>query len=454
MSQLRQEPHLASGSRTLADGGWVDLPWPYRPFARAEEGSPPRASLDRLHADRAIALAVTVLIGMRISIGFGATVGLLASVAILPIWAASALTIRSFRALAWLGAFSIASGFILTLAAPFSNSVAYRDVLVNSLQVFALVATTGGLVWSAMLLGAARMAVAFGVGAALGIPFNISTQENLWKFTYALAVGVCLLALVDQTRRLGVQLLVLIGLAGIGILSDSRSNSSFLLMAGILLVGQRLVIVGPTMTRSRRAFSVFALTLAAGLAMYQLVVGAILEGAFGELTQERTQAQIDQSGSLILGGRPEIAASLALISRNPLGLGSGTRASWADVVAAKQAMWEIGYNPENGYVQRYMFGQGVEVHSMLGDAWLRFGIAGAALACLIAVLVVSTLVRDFSRGAVTAVFAYISIRFIWDFLFSPLSSTVAVLPLTLALAVYSSAIPRVGLESATVAERS
>lgn len=444
MSQLRQGSGTSTIDPLSAGRAAIEQPWPFRQFPGLEAPGTRVTAGDRFRADAGVAMLVTCLIGTRVSINYGVTVGLLAGLAILPLWAARVLLLRPMRALTLIGVLSIGSGLILTALAPFGSSVVSSDMLTNSVLVLTLIANTGSLVWAAMMLGPAKMAVAFGLGTVLGIPFNVSDQANLWRFTYSLAISAFVLALVDQTRRLGLQLTVLAGLAAVGLLNDSRSNSSFLLMAGILLIGQRLVLVGPAISRRRRALSVLGLALAAGLVLYQMVVGAILEGAFGEATQQRTLAQIDQSGSLILGGRPEIAASIALIARHPFGLGSGARASWNDVAAAKQAMWDIGYDPENGYVQRYMFGQGVEVHSMLGDLWLRFGLVGAALVLFVAIIIIGALVRDFARGAITALFAYASIRFLWDLLFSPFASSLRLLPLVLATAVCSWAIPGMG----------
>ena len=42
-------------------------------------------------------------------------------------------------------------------------------------------------------------------------------------------------------------------------------------------------------------------------------------------------------------------------------------------------MSALNYDPNNGYVEQYLFGQGYEVHSVLGDLWIHFGVAGALL---------------------------------------------------------------------------
>src|SRR3712207_9122030 len=45
----------------------------------------------------------------------------------------------------------------------------------------------------------------------------------------------------------------------------------------------------------------------------------------------------------------------------------------------KAGMAQIGYQPNNGYVETYMFGGQFKLHSVIGDAWAYFGVAGILL---------------------------------------------------------------------------
>ena len=165
-----------------------------------------------------------------------------------------------------------------------------------------------------------------------------------------------------------------------------------------------------------------AIGLAAFVA-YNAVQTFILDGWLGAATQERSEAQIELSGSLIAGGRPEMGASSALLAFNPWGFGSGTIPTFSDVLVAKTGMRSLNYQPNNGYVENYMFGGGFEVHSLLGDFWLRFGIVGAVL--LVALVLTSLIgaARRLSAGTAAGLTMFLAIQVAWDALFSPLFFT-------------------------------
>jgi len=407
-------------------------------FAAQPLTAPRTATIGSDQLDRAVATLLTVLVGMRVQVNFEAPVALLAGLILLPVWAGCALRSRRYLGLVVLAGLAAASGLVLTIAAPTPTSTSTTILIVRTAMLAALAVNTGVLIWAAGLLGTTRLALTFGCGVILGIPFNLDTaQENAWRFTYSLAIAILAVAIADSIGRLWVQLTVLLTLAAIGLVNDSRSNSSFLILTAILLVGQRVFQRRSGIAAAQRRWVGIGLIIASGFALYQLVVGIILEGGFGEVTQQRTQAQIETSGLLILGGRPEIAASTALISRHPLGMGSGVIASGADINAAKESMWAIGYDPNNGYVERFMFGRGIEVHSLLGDLWIWFGLAGAALAALIVISVLNATLTAYTRATLSALLGYLSIRMIWDLLFSPASSALRFLPLTFCLAVCS-----------------
>ena len=71
-----------------------------------------------------------------------------------------------------------------------------------------------------------------------------------------------------------------------------------------------------------------------------------------------------------------MAATRALFVHDPLGFGLGIIPSLTDITVAKTGMSAINYQPDNGYVERYMFGTQFEVHSVTGDLWALFGIPG------------------------------------------------------------------------------
>lgn len=64
----------------------------------------------------------------------------------------------------------------------------------------------------------------------------------------------------------------------------------------------------------------------------------------------------------------------------PFGFDYGVSVGHSELQAAKSGMAALNYNPDNGYVERYMFGNNViELHSVLGDLWAASGLVGIAL---------------------------------------------------------------------------
>lgn len=378
------------------------------------------------------AIVGTVLIGARFDLAYGLTLGGVFALAVAPVWWRTLGRSRWSIALAVIVAACVASGYLLSLFHARDHSVVSSGLLTQSASLAQLVCVVGFLMWAFRTTSVANVAVAYGVGSVLGIPLNISGDPNLWRFTLSLPIAIFLLALVSVQDRTWVSVVALGGLAVVGLLNDSRSNSTFLLLTAVILIWQRIATTG---TRRTRGWGGIIVLVVIAALLANLLQAAILDGYFGEVTRARTEAQIEQSGNVVFGGRPEIAASVALISRYPFGLGSGVVANYSDVQAAMQSMLGIGYDPRNRYVQDFMFGQSAEVHSVTGDLWIRFGLAGLALAVLCAALYVVSIKAGYTHGCLTALFVYLVLRGFWDLLFSPAASAFEFMGMTLALAI-------------------
>ncbi|WP_091229833.1 hypothetical protein [Microbacterium sp. 3J1] len=386
----------------------------------------------RSPAAQAIALGVTALIAMRIDVQYTLTAGGAAALVLSPLWFGTAVRMPWARLLGILAIFAVASGAILTMVNSIDHTQLSYDLASRTVALLQLAAVVGFLVWAHRVTSLAKTSLAFAAGLAASIPLNISDDPNFWRFSLSVPLGVFVLALCSLTDRLTLTLAAIGGLAIIGLLNDSRSNSAFLLLTGVVLIWQRLSVTGSR--RSRGWGGVLSLAAAGGL-IAMLLQGAILEGYFGEVTQARTAEQIARGGSVVVGGRPEIAASVALITRYPWGLGSGIKATYDDIQAAKSSMAGIGYDPNNGYVERFMFGTGIEVHSVLGDFWIWYGLAGVAMIVAVLVLLVTAIKRGYVAGALTPLLVYLAIRAFWDIPFSPFDSALRLWPLTLSLAI-------------------
>ncbi len=377
-----------------------------------------------------LSVVLCVLLGSRVNaLPFTPLAGLI-GLALLPAFVPH-LRFRLVPTLLGTLAVSIAAGLSLTAVNADTHGTSMSVAFSRSLMLLALAGGIGVVLYARDHIGAAPAAIAYGTGMVVAIAFEPISAANAWRFSFSLPLAVLVLAVLSYRARLIPQVGALVALGVIGILNDARSNSAILFLAAVILLWQRLT---QAVTRGRRRVGhVVGLVLfAAGF--LQLMQFSLLEGYFGEATQAKSEAQLQTSGRLLLGGRPEAAASIALVARYPLGLGSGIQPTGADMYVAKTAMSGIGYDPNNGYVDNFMFGNGIEVHSMLGDFWLWFGWPGLAACLIMVAIVVAGMESRLRTATMSGLLAFLSIRFFWDLMFSPAASAMQLLTLLIPLA--------------------
>ena len=126
------------------------------------------------------------------------------------------------------------------------------------------------------------------------------SPDNPWKFSLSVPVTLIVLGLPWVYRRPLVETMALVGLAAVSALNDGRSA------AAMMLIGAALVMTQGPRTQARRTNSFVTLARLAMIAVggFYLVQAAILNGELGEAAQARTEAQIEASGSVLLGGPP------------------------------------------------------------------------------------------------------------------------------------------------------
>ncbi|MCR2814121.1 MULTISPECIES: hypothetical protein [Microbacterium] len=391
--------------------------------------SPVRARTGERGAARGVAVLLAVASGAWILLPYNVPLGAMLAAAMVPVWLPVLRRFRLLLALTALCVVAVVSGVLLSWAAVPMREVLPSALVERSAMLIGLIAVVGALVWARGVIGSSGVAIAFGVGLVVGVLPDIGGDAS-WRFTYSIPVTVLALAISARRGHPATQLAVITALVVVGALNGSRSNTAMLALAATVVVWQW---ANRSLLKGRRRAGNLATLLLLGVAIFFTAQAAILEGFFGEAAQSRSEQQIAGSGSLLLGGRPELAASIALITDHPLGLGSGTVASSADVISAKTAMLGIGYDPDNGYVNRYLFGSAIELHSLAGDFWVWFGLPGLAVCATIAVIVALGIDRQLRMGTASALVVYLAARFAWDLAFSPALSSVKLLPLTLAL---------------------
>ena len=380
---------------------------------------------------RIVAAFSLVVIGARIQLPQGLTAGYLLAVLLLPVWIPVLRRYRGGILLMALGVAAALNGYLLTALARGTAHTGNGLALQNTFVIIGTMLTIGVVLWARTLLPLWSLGLFFGIGLLGGIdPHGLLAGGNPWKFVFAVPVTVIALSIAMIRRSRGVELVIVVALSALSMASDARSGFAILLLTGVLVVWQ----LRPTQhTRKASTARVLLGLLLLSAIAYNVGQSLIVDGALGAATQQRTIAQIDTSGSLILGGRPELAATASLMQHYPFGLGSGVYASSTQVLVAKQGMHAINYDPNNGYVENFMFGTGFELHSMVGDLWANYGVAGLALSAALLWYILRGLGHSVARRTASALLIYLAVRTLWSLFFGPWYSSVTLLTLLIGM---------------------
>lgn len=378
-----------------------------------------------------VAVVAAMAAAMRAQYGPGLTICLIVGVVLAPVWVTNLKRFRHARPLLLVGAGAIVWGAALTQLDT-TRATWTSLLIVQSLMLLSFLCSIGMLLWARSLIGTGATITAFGVGGLVNIVLVGGNPANLWKYSLAIPVALIVLGIATMRNSRVLELIALVIVAGVSAVSDSRSMTAFLLLTAVLVLWQ-MTSKGTGRLRPRPWQTILGLA-ALGLSAFLLFQALILDGVLGDAAAERTQAQINTSGSLIAGGRPEMGAAVGLISAQPWGYGSGTVPTSNDVWLAKTGMSALNYDPNNGYVERYMFGAKFEVHSVLGDLWIRYGPLGAVFALTICVLAVYATARHVSLRTAPAALIFLTALGVWDTFFSPMLTSYTTLALMTALA--------------------
>ena len=400
-------------------------------FGRAATSVVPRSN-------KIIAVVALVFIGLRVELPLGMTVDYLFAAALFPLWFPILRWYRGASTLMLVGLVAIGSGFWLSAFASPTHVIGLGELAGNSIGLFGILCSIGFVLWARSVLPDSWVALWLGLGLLAGVSTgNERFSDNPWRFGFSFAVTVVVLAVAHilnrRFDRRWFDLVAVLALTAISMLTDARSSFAILFLAAILVAWQ----MRPTKRlRSMRIRSGTGVVVAIGVLAvitYNLGQAAIVAGLFGEATRMRTVDQLNTAGSLILGGRPELAATVSLMAHQPYGFGAGTVLNPADVLVAKTGMASINYAPDNGYVENYMFGGHIELHSVLGDLWARFGIAGLVLAAVILFLVLRGVGVAVATNRASGILLFLVVTTVWVFFFGPLYSAARLLILAVAL---------------------
>jgi hypothetical protein len=96
-------------------------------------------------------------------------------------------------------------------------------------------------------------------------------------------------------------------------------------------------------------------------------------------------------------------------------------------------MHQLKYDPENGYVENFLFGKQIEVHSSLGDMWVYAGLLGVLFGVVCIVVLSQVVGRRIAERAAGGLVLFVVIQSFWNMFFNPLQGSAAVLVLALGL---------------------
>ena len=365
--------------------------------------------------DRATAAALCLAIGLRINIAGPFSTALVIPVLLIPVWLSTVAPLGAKR-IPILGCLAIITGLMLNDAMAVTHEISTPVTLQQITIILEVIIGGGSLVWSRETIGSAPTAFWFGLGMMGHELVTGLSSDHAWKLDLSVPVTICLLAASWWRGSFSTEIASVITLALISAANDSRSAASILGMTMLVLLWQRWRSRAMGHSTPVRVLVQLAII---GTFSYFVMQAFILEGFLGAASEARSEAQLQSSGSLLLGGRPEIGATVALLSVFPLGLGMGVVPSVGDVNVAKSGMMALNYDPNNGYVERYMFGGGIEVHSGIGDLWLRCGLVGLAFALVMLSTVIVGAAGKIAIGRCPALIAMLAIQVAWDAMFSP-----------------------------------
>ena len=388
---------------------------------------------DLLAARRWASAEALVCAGVLASLGLGfylpshVPAALLLVLATAPVWIRVLAGYRGGAALSIFVVAAVVAGVGLTLLATGHHAITRQALASDVSLVLFTFCSIGVVLWGADRLGERSTGLMAGLGMVAGaLVHGASGDLNFWKGGLSTPVVVLVLGLT--AARAGWTVLALLALAVTSVLFDTRAQAVVLVLSALLVAWQRR----PRSAGRRASVIGTGLVLAVlGLLAYRVGTQVLVSGYLGAEAQQRSVVQIDRAGSLLLGGRPEIAATLALMRSHIQGYGFGVAPRTADLIDAKQGLARINYDPNNGYVERYMFGDGFELHSVVGDVWVYAGPVGLLLVALVVLLLVRGLADRLPQRSATGLILFLSLWTFWNLLFSPLLN--AALPLALAV---------------------
>lgn len=243
--------------------------------------------------------------------------------------------------------------------------------------------------------------------------------DNAWKSVFAWPVAVLVLAIIQWRRPWW----PLLALSAVSVYLDFRSMAGLCALAAVLtIVYQPRRDRGTSKARPLRS----VLLICAGFwAILSIGTSLAAGGYLGSEVQQRTEVQTASGHGLLVGARPEWGGTWQLAKIEPVGYGPGTVPAFQDTNAFRAGLASLGAATSGEYVDSYLLGGRLEVHSVAGDLWVHFGFLGAVLALVFLYRIAIGLGSELSKGLTSSALLFLGIIALWDLAFSPMTSNYA-----------------------------
>jgi hypothetical protein len=366
---------------------------------------------------RSIAIAAVVLIGANVQVKYGITIALLPVALLFPVWMPVLSGYPFARTLLAAAGVAVFWGTMLAWFATEDHEVNKHQAVAAGLMIVTAFGAVGVLLWACELLRVETVIILFGVGlAASHLTDHAGWAANPWKYGFALPTAIIAITLAGRARSLAVGILALAAVGLMSVVSDYRSFAAFCMITILVLLWQ--LASRSASTRAHKAAPLLMLG-AIGFGVYNLLSNLLVSGFLGSGLQQRSTAQIEASGSLLIGGRPEWAATTRLMSERPQGFGFGVLPNAIDVNHGDAGLESVNIDPANGY-EAYMFGGGFRLHSLLADLWSAAGWGGLLLTATVFVILLVRLATALAERVATPILVFATVFAMWAIAFSPI----------------------------------
>jgi capsular polysaccharide biosynthesis protein len=364
----------------------------------------------RVTSSRVTAVAALLAVGLAYPLPGATSTAVVAGVLLLPVWIRAVPRFRGAVLLGGLAAVALVSGLLLAGWSAGVRDFAHRPALEMLFFVLSAVGTIGLVLWARTVMALPGIGVAYGLGLLVHGALNAAQSVNAYKFELSLPITIVVVALVGM-RHGRLATVVALGILGLAdILNDARSAFGFCVVAAGLVIWQARPVARPG---GSNPWAGMLLLGTAAVGVYLAASELMVAGALGAEVQARTTTQIEQSGSLLLGGRPEWTATWALMQDRPWGYGLGVVPDSQDLTVARSGLEVTNIPTVEGYLENFMLTDRFELHSVAADLWAALGPAGLAFAALMGALLVGALGHLLARREASGLVCLLGLTAVW-----------------------------------------